>query len=54
MTHVGQSDEDTVAFFDESRYMRVPGEVSVENHAKIPHGRALMDRVIAEPNGGRV
>ena len=46
MTHVGQPDEDTVAFFDESRYMRVPGEVSVENHAKIPHGRALMYRVL--------
>ena len=54
MTHVGQSDEDTVAFFDESRYMRVPGEVPVENHAKIPHGGALMDRVLSEPNGDRV
>ena len=41
-------------FFDESRYTRVPSEVSVENHSKIPHGRALMYRVLAEPNGNRV
>ena len=55
MTHVGQSGGDTVAFFfDERRYMRVPGKVPVENHAKIPDGMALMDRVLAEPNGHRV
>ena len=55
MTHVGQFDEDTFAFFfDESRYMRVPGEVPVENHAKIPNGIALMDGVLAEPNGYKV
>ena len=30
MTHVVQSDENTTAFFDEGRYVRVPREVPVE------------------------
>ena len=54
MTYVGQSDEDTVAFFDEGRYMRVPGEVLVEHYAKVPHRGDLMDRVLAEPDGDGV
>ena len=53
MTHVGQADEDTVAFFDEGRYVRVPREVLVEVDAKIPHRGALTHRVLAEPNSGR-
>ena len=54
VTHVGQSDEDTVAFLDEGRYVRVPGEVLVENHAKVPHRGPLTDRVLTEPNRDRV
>ena len=50
VTHVGQPDENTVAFLDEGRYVSVPGEVLVENHAKVPHRRALTDRVLTEPN----
>ena len=51
VTHVGQSDEDTVAFFDEGRHVRVPGKVLVEQYAKVPHCGALTDRVLAKPNG---
>ena len=54
MTHVGQPDENTVAFFDESRHVRVPGEVLVEHDAKVPHRGALTDHVLAEPNGDGV
>ena len=34
MTYVGQSDDDTVAFFDEGRYMRVlcENKISVKNN----------------------
>ena len=53
-THVGQPDENSVAFFDESRHMRVPGEVLVEHDAKVPHRGTLTDRVLAEPNGDGV
>ena len=51
MTHVGQRDENTVAFFDDSRHVRVPGEVLVEHDAKVPHRGALTDHVLAQPNG---
>ena len=54
MTHVGQSDEDTVAFFDEGRYVSVPGEVPIEHHAKVPDHGALTNRVLAKPNGDGV
>ena len=53
MTHVGQADEDTVAFFDESRHVRVPGEVLVEHYAKVSHHRALTDRILAKLTGDR-
>ena len=54
MTHVGQSDENTVSFFEESRHVRVPGEILVEHYAKVPHRGVLTDRVLAKPNGDRV
>ena len=51
VTHVRQADEDTVAFFDKGRNVRVPGEVLVEHYAKVPHGGALTHCILAEPNG---
>ena len=54
MAHVRQPDENTVAFLDESRHVRVPGEVLVENYAKILHPRAFTDRVLAKPDRNRV
>ena len=54
MTHMRQPDENTVAFLDESRDVRVPGEVLVENYAEILHRRALTDRVLAKPDRNRV
>ena len=53
MTYVVQVDDDTVAFVDEGRYVRVPREVLVQEHAKIPHRGALTHYVPAEPNRSR-
>ena len=50
VAHVGQSDEDTVAFFDEGGYVGVPGEVLVEHNAKVPHRGALTHHILAEPD----
>ena len=50
MADVGQSDENTVALFDEGGYVRVPGEVLVEHYAKVPHPESLTHHVLAEPN----
>ena len=50
MTPVGQPDEDTVAFFDEGRHVRVPGEVLVEQYAKVPYRGALTNHILAKPN----
>ena len=54
VAHVGQPDEDTVAFFDEGRHVRVPGEVLVEHDAKIPHRGTLTDHVLSKPNSDGV
>ena len=53
MAHAGQPDEDTIAFFDEGGYVRVPGEVLVERYAMIPHRGTLTHHILVEPDGDR-
>ena len=53
VTRVGQPDEDTVALFDQGRYVSVPREVLVEQNAKVPHSGALRHCLLSEPDRDR-
>ena len=53
MTSVGQADEDTIASFDQVRYVSVPREVPVEQYAKVPHGGALRHCLLSETDRDR-
>ena len=52
MTHAGQLDEDTVAFFAEGRKVRAQNEVFVERRAELPYCKALTCRLTKSNGNG--